>query len=399
MITVEEAYELVLGEARSFGTEMVPLASTIGRVLAEDIGADRDFPPFDRVMMDGIAIRYDDYAAGCRSFTIVGVAAAGAEQQTLLGEKSTLEVMTGAPLPIGADTVIRYEDVIIENGTATIQIDTVQQAQSIHAQGRDQQQGDIILPSGHLIKAIDINVLATVGKTHVKVNKLPRIAVVSTGDELVAVADTPLPHQIRRSNAAMICARLSEYGIVANDYHLADDADSMRERLADVLASHDAVLLSGGVSKGKYDYLPEVLESLGVKMLFHRVRQRPGKPFWFGKSERTTVFAFPGNPVSTLACFHKYFIPWLRESVGLPMQQVFARLAEDVTFAADLHYYAQAQVTFDENGLSAKVSRGNGSGDIVHPTRMDGFIELPRGREHYHSGESYPLIPFYPILQ
>ena len=157
--------------------------------------------------------------------------------------------------------------------------------------------------------------------------------------------------------------------------------------------------MSGGVSKGKFDFIPNTLVELGVDCLFPKVTQRPGKPFWFGKNDKVTVFAFPGNPVSTLSCFHKYFVPWLAQCIGHQLITPTVFLRSDTTFKPNLTLFAQAKLDFENGKLFASISNGNGSGDMVHPTQMDGFVELPRGKDVYLKGEVYSFIPFYSILK
>lgn len=400
MISVEEAYSIVLDTAHSFGVEQVPLTACIGRVLAADQRADRHLPPFDRVMMDGVAIVEATYGGGQRVFEIAGVAAAGSPKQTLYSANQCLEVMTGAPLPKGCDAVIRYEDVQQQGSRVTIQEISIQQGQNIHPEGSDHQQGDVLLMAGTKLKAIDVNVLATIGCAAVPVYRLPRVAVLSSGDELVPVAEVPESYQIRGSNAHMLAARLCQVGIQADRYHVTDDEQRMEETIQQLVTDYDVLLISGGVSKGKYDFMPEVLAACGVHQLFHRVAQRPGKPFWFGRGADCTVFAFPGNPVSTLACSQVYFVPWLAACMGYTEKKIYVRLAADVRFTPELTYFAQARIHSTAEGyLSAEVLRGNGSGDMVSPTKGDGFVVFPAEGTEFKSGQVLRFFPFWPLWQ
>jgi molybdopterin molybdotransferase len=398
MITSAEASRIILDNAITWGGEKVPLDDAVGRILDEGILADRPFPPFNRVCMDGIAIQYASLENGT-PFEVEKIIGAGEPQGHLLDAAKCIEIMTGAPLPLGTDTVIRYED-LEENGTGYKVLVAPGKGKNIHYQGEDHAAGQVLLSKGQSIKAIDVNVLASVGKYLVRVKRLPKVAVVSSGDELVAVSENPLPHQIRRSNAPMLKARLRELGISAKSFHLVDRESDISDTLGRIAEGFDAILISGGVSKGKYDFLPAELDKLGFAKLFHRVRQRPGKPFWFGRRGGTIVFAFPGNPVSTLACFHKYFIPWFRGSMGQPADTgCKVALAESVHFRPSLTYFAQAALSYGADGrLWATVRHGNGSGDMVSPTRMDGFIEFPADREVFDKGEVFPFMPFHPIL-
>ncbi len=397
MITVEEAVDIILNYTRDFGTEKVPLADAGGRVLRETIKADRDFPPFDRVTMDGIAIRYDQFEAGQREYLIEGTAAAGAPEYLLKSPNHCLEVMTGAMLPKGTDTVIRYEDVSIANGTAVINISTVKPQQNVHFKGSDQEEDTAILEPGVKISSAEIGVCATVGKVFLEVSRLPKVIIISTGDELINVDESPEPHQIRKSNVHQLQHLLKSHGIMAEMDHLMDDYSAIKAAMEKYVSEYDAIILSGGVSKGKFDFLPKVLEEIEVKKHFHKIKQRPGKPFWFGThSEDCVVFALPGNPVSSFMCFQRYFVPWLKEGLkeNLPTTE-YAALLEDVHFQPDLTYFLQVKLTSKSDGtVMAKPEIGNGSGDLANLVYADAFIELPRTQTIFKKGEAYAIYRY-----
>lgn len=391
MLTPESATALVLKNASDFGTEIVPLSDSIGRVLAEPLIADRDFPPFDRVTMDGIAIDFEAFAKGQRDFPIAGLQAAGTTQLTLQETTQCIEVMTGAMLPQGADTVIRYEDVILESGRAKVQIHEVKQGQNLHLKGSDRKQADHIVLPNRIISAAEIGVAATVGKAQLLVQKLPRVIVISTGDELVSVEETPLEHQIRSSNVFVLQSLMSKWKIKAEQMHLPDIKEVVVAQLKHCLENFDLLMLSGGVSEGKLDYVPEALAALGVAKIFHKVQQRPGKPLWFGKATGgATVFALPGNPVSAFLGAVRYVKPWLRHSMRLSVEPTFAMLAEEVVFKPDLTYFLQVQVSINGKGqMLAKPVAGGGSGDLANLAEADGFLELPMGKVVYEKGEVF----------
>ena len=394
MISVEDALAKVIGTADIIGVESISIHLAIGRTLAEDIYADRAMPPFDRVTMDGICIAYDSYESGQRIFPVESIAAAGSPTVTLNDSSKCVEIMTGAPLAIGTDTVIRYEDLKELNGEFEI-VESILRGKNVHAKGSDHSKGTVLLQKNNKIKAIDINVLASVGRSKVDVYRNPKVAVISSGDELVDIDQTPADYPIRKSNVYMLQSRLKELGVESKSYHFKDDSDSIYRDMKSILDTYDVLLMSGGVSKGKFDFIPEVLERLGFEKLFHKVAQRPGKPFWFGQKGEKKVFAFPGNPVSTLACFHKYFVPWLYKVSGLNYQPMKVVLAREVTFKPDLDYFAQASLSQSDEGRNlATVRHGNGSGDMVSPTKMDGFVELPRGKEVYEAGGVYEFMRF-----
>lgn len=374
-----------------------------GSVLREPITSDRDLPPFDRVMMDGIAIRFDQWEQGSRSFSVEGLQKAGAPRQILHNDEHCLEVMTGAILPENTDTVIRYEDVEIreEKGesVATLQKPLKGRRQNIHTKGTNRTQGTLLVEEGTTVSAAEIGVAATVGKTELKVSKPLKVAVISTGDELVEIDQQPLPHQIRRSNAYTLAAGLRELKIKTKLFHLDDDREEIARKLGDVLDRFDLLILSGGVSEGKLDYIPEVLQKKGVDKLFHKVSQRPGKPFWFGCSSQAVVFALPGNPVSTFACYYRYVKPWLKKQVKMKRRnRLQAQLMENYTFKKKLTYFLQVSVSQSPKGtLQAIPVKGKGSSDLANLCDADGFLELPEEQDQFSAGESYPLYLFRPL--
>jgi molybdopterin molybdotransferase len=393
MITVETATRLIQQEARLSDPTEVPLASACGRVLREPLVADRDFPPFHRVAMDGIAISSRDFGNGQRIFPVSGIQAAGKPRAVMSGAGLCMEVMTGAVLPEGADAVVRYEDLAMEGGQAEIRLAEVLPWQHVHRQGNDRRQGAVLVREGTLLTPAEIGLAATVGKHRLRVSALPQAVVLSTGEELVAVEETPLPHQIRRSNVHSLAALLAEQGLRVSTGHLPDDPEALREQLGPLLDSNDLLVLSGGVSMGKFDFVPQVLVELGVQPSFHRVSQRPGKPLWFGCRGRTVVFALPGNPVSSFMCTLRYVSPWIRAVQGLPpAPSMLAVLAEDFSFTPGLTYFLQVTVRRDPSGiLLASPVVGHGSGDLANLAAADGFLELPKDRQDFHSGESFPL--------
>lgn len=392
MISVAKALEIVRSQKRSFGTEEIYFEWSLDRILAEDIRADRDFPAFHRASMDGIAIRWDDWQQGARSFQIIGEQFAGKKPLALAEPGTCLEIMTGAVMPAGADMVIRYEDCTIAGGRAVVAPIEVAQWMNIHRQGTDAKADEVLIESGKKINAGDIGILASVGKVMVRVHKLPSVAIISTGDELVAVNSTPLRYQIRRSNNAVLAALARKEGLIVEDFHLNDNEAEIRAELPRILARFDVVLMSGGVSKGKRDYLPELLQDLGVTRHFHGVQQRPGKPMWFGSTDHTVVFGFPGNPVSTLVCFQVYFRTWLAASLGYALQQQTARLTTPILFKPALTYFVPVQLRIVDNETMAIPNLGHGSGDLVNLSQADAFIELPADRVDFEAGEVFELI-------
>ncbi|PQJ69145.1 molybdopterin molybdotransferase MoeA [Polaribacter butkevichii] len=394
MISVEKALETVLNSSRYFGLEEVPFIKSVGRILKEDILADRDFPPFNRVSMDGIAIDYTSFKNGQRAFNIEGIQAAGSEQISLNNSGNCIEVMTGAVLPNNTNTVIRYEDVTITNGVATITVDAINDAQNVHAKGKDGKIGDLLIEQNTKISAAEIGVLATVGKSFVKVAKQPKVMIVSTGDELVGVDEIPLAHQIRRSNVFTLVSLLERLNIPSETAHITDDKPVLKSKIENYLQEYDVLLFSGAVSKGKYDFLPEVFDELGVEKLFHKITQRPGKPFFYGKTDECNVFGFPGNPISTFVNCLAYFYPWYHKSIGLEVVEETAILNADVIFKPNLTYFLQVKLSYRFGHLIATPITGNGSGDLASLVKTDAFIQLPNDKVEFKKGEVFPIIRY-----
>ena len=395
MVSVSDATAIIFDNLFRPEIRHVNVEDSTGKVLAETITADRDLPPFNRVSMDGIAIAYSQWLKGQRTFPITAVQAAGEEQKKLNDDSLCFEVMTGAVLPAGCDAVVRYEDLEIKDSMATILTDVVGPWQSVHLQGADARKEEELLQPGQLLAPSEVALLSSVGKSIVRVFSYPRIAIVSTGDELVDIRDTPLPWQIRRSNSYALQSAVREIGGDAACFHLEDEKTAMAKSLRKILDDHDVLILSGGVSKGKFDFVPEVLEGLGIKNLFHHVSQRPGKPFWFGASGTGKVaFALPGNPVSTFMCFYRYVRPWILKSLGTEYGHLSAILEKDYFFAPPLTCFLQVTVRNESGRTIARPIPGGGSGDFANLKNVTGFLELPLEKNDFKAGEVYPYISF-----
>jgi len=398
MITVEQAEKLILENTISIPTEKVSIDAALGRILAENLCADRDFPPFNRVTMDGIAIQFAQLEAGQTTFEIEATAAAGNSQKTLQNAQNCLEVMTGAMIPLNTDMVIRYEDLSISEKTVKIVADfsIFREGQNIHPKGSDRKTGRVIVPKGRKLSPAEIGVAATIGKHEILVQRKLRAIIISTGEEIVPITETPLPHQIRTSNGFALQASLKNWGLETENVLLPDNQEIIEQKIAAFMETFDVLILSGGVSAGKFDFVPQSLENQGVKKLFHKVSQRPGKPFWFGKSAKgTMVFALPGNPVSTFMCLNRYFKKWLETSQGLENQQLTAELSEDFTFKPELTFFLQVKLSYAPTGkILASPVEGHGSGDLANLVEADAFLELPLERSSFKKGEAFKVFVY-----
>jgi molybdopterin molybdotransferase len=396
LLTPAQAETLIEQHLACLPIESLPLTQVAGAVLRENIYAERDQPPFDRVAMDGIAMDALAATGNGGRLRIAGSQAAGDPPQTLADPATCIEIMTGAMLPQGCDAVVPVEQVQRSGEFAEIGRKPVQPWQNVHRRGSDCRQGALLLAAGTKLSAPEVAIAAGAGMARLRVSAQPMIVVISTGNELVEPGELIEPHQVRRSNAYGITASLRQHGYtrIADD-HVRDDEAELTQRLGFHLHTHDVLILSGGVSMGKLDLVPKVLEKLGVNLVFHHVAQRPGKPMWFGVSQAgPAVFALPGNPVSTLVCVSRYVLPALRAAMGqAPGDPPRIALTAPVEVKAPLAYYLPVKLNSDDWGrTSADPCPTNGSGDFTSLAGTDGFVELPPGPNTFPKGF---VAPFY----
>jgi molybdopterin molybdotransferase len=390
VLTTAEAQKAVLAAMPDFPATTIDVAGVAGRVLRQSVAAERDQPPFDRVMMDGIAIAYADYAGGTRTFPIQATQAAGDPALTLEAGKA-IEIMTGASLPENADCIVPVERILVDDGLATLEKGyEAEQRQFIHPRASDHAAGAELLRPGKRISPMDIAVIASCGLTEIEVSGTPVIRIISTGNELVPAGKPIDAHQIRMSNGPAIQAMLGMHGYDdCRHDHIADDRALLRQKIGTHLDAADILVLSGGVSMGKADYVPEILRELGVELVFHKVSQRPGKPMWFGIGPNgQAVFALPGNPVSALVCCRQYVIPALEKaSAAVTAPPEFASLASDVTFKPDLTCFQPVKLLSNAAGqVLAMPVRTNTSGDFTALSATDGYVELAQAQSEFPAG-------------
>ncbi len=404
MIDVDEATTLLRRHVADPGVIRVPVGQAGGALLREAVQAERDQPPFDRVMMDGFAIRHAAWTAGRRRFVVQHTQAAGQPARTLDEADGCVEIMTGAALPAGADTIVPVERTrrVDAAGSAgfVIEIDDIanEPAQFIHRAGSDYRAGTPLLECGTRLGGPEMAVLASSGLTDVAVARMPSITVVAVGDELVGPGDPVAPFQIRRSNDFGVAALLHDAGFGDVDrLHLPDDPAVIEAALAERLEVRDALVLSGGVSMGKFDYIPRILDTLGVDVVFHKVTQRPGKPMWFGVSRAgKPVFALPGNPVSTLVCARRHVVSALLAAAGaLPAPPVRVRLDAPVECPWPLTTFVPACVSYNGQGVAEATPRPtNTSGDFASLAGTDGIVEIPRDSGRADAGDCVYFHPW-----
>lgn len=397
-----EALALVQAALRAARGALVPEAVDTrragGRVLLRGIAADRDQPPFDRVMMDGIAVSAAALAGGQRRFRRTGIAAAGHPAPPLGAADTAVEAMTGAMLPAGADVVVPVEDLVQDGEHFTLAEDAAQAAsagQNIHPRGSDCRAGDAVLAAPRRLGAVDIAIAAGAGAATLQVAPPLRVAVISTGDELVEAGVDAAPWQVRRSNAHAIATALRAAGLTSvSDHHLPDDLPTLEAALVALLRDHDALVLSGGVSKGRFDHVPAALAAAQVTQVLHRVAQRPGQPLWCGVGPQgQAVFGLPGNPVSTLVCVVRYVLPALRALEGLPapVAGIPVRLAAEVRALPKATRFVPVRLAVDAGGtLLAAPEQPSNSGDFLALTDTHGVVEVPPATAAVSAGTVLP---------
>ncbi len=362
MINPARALQLVLDAAEPLDAVEKPLVDCNAMLLAESVVADRDYPPFNRAMMDGYAVHVSDSG---RTIDVIGELAAGSIWDNPLEPGTALEIMTGAPCPDGTDAVIQKERVC-RSGDSVSLPGGIDPGLNIAQSGEECPAGRLVLSEGDVLNQIGIALLATVGRTTARIRPAPSVGVISTGDELVNVGEVPRPGEIRDGNGPMLTAMCHSIGLTrVTHLHARDNLVSLTAALNKVL-DHDIIMLVGGVSAGKYDLVPQALESVGAKAVFHQVTQRPGKPLFFAARGRQLFFGLPGNPLSAHMGFQRYIKPAIRKLTG---QHPVApggsgRLTESTIVRGDRLWYALVRVERDQAGFAVTPIHGRGSADV-----------------------------------
>jgi molybdopterin molybdotransferase len=397
MPRVPEAQALVLQQARPLPPEKAPLASPVlGQVLAEDVVSDVDMPPYDKALMDGYAVRSADLAEGCATFAVIDEITAGQVPRLPVGPGQASRIMTGAPLPAGADCVVMVERTqLVEANRVHVQDKPPQPGQNVLARGREMRRGEVVLATGTVLRPQEFGILATVGRTAISVYPRPGVAIMSTGDEVVDSSQAPGPGQIRNGNGPMLLAQACRAGGLPQFLGIASDRlESLRPLVAEGLRS-SIFILSGGVSAGKLDLVPGLLQELGVQAHFHKVEMKPGKPVFFGTRDRTLVFGLPGNPVSALVCFELFVRPALRRLMGQAdagPRMAQAVLAEDFTYKTDRPTYFPAWLEWSDQVWRVRPVPWFGSADLRGLTRANAFVLFPPGEHQHHAGHVFPVL-------
>lgn len=381
MKTIDEALSLILQQAAPLESEVVDIQKAYNRILMEDITADRDYPPFNRAMMDGYALNTSDWnESNIRKFKLIGELHAGAVPQQKPGKGECLKIMTGAAVPTEVDAVIKVELSKQEGDMISFEENNnLLKWRNIALQGEDKKTGDVLAKKGQVCNASIISTLAVTGKTRIKVAKLPTVSIISTGTEVLPPDSPILPHQIRDSNSYALQSLLKKYNIeLQHKLLIPDDKDQLMEAVAKGLQS-DVLILSGGVSMGDADFVPEVLSLNGVKNIFHKIQVKPGKPLWFGKKENgSVVFGLPGNPMSCQVGFRVFVEPYITAILGLlKPQNLYLPLMTQHQKKSKYREYFPCKIVIKEGKTFLETNRYNGSGDITAMIGSDGLAVHP----------------------
>jgi molybdopterin molybdotransferase len=414
MLSISEALTKVLATTGRMAPVRVRLADALGLALAEDVASDIDSPPHDKATVDGYAVVAADLDSGSAELAVLEEVTAGAVPTLAVSRGHCTRIMTGAPVPAGADAVVMVERSDLLPGDARVRIaDRVTPRQNIMARGASLESGEIVLRSGHEVRAAEVGLLAELGRSEVVVFPQPRVALLSTGNELVEADVRPRAGQIRNSNGPMLAAAVRRAGGIPLELGIArDERGDLGAKIEQGLAA-DVLVLSGGVSAGVLDLVPSVLGELKVEQVFHKVRLKPGKPLWFGVAGSkfkvpgvepgtlnlepgTLVFGVPGNPVSSLVCFELFVRPAIAQLSGRDtaagLRQLSARLAGEFVHRGDRPTYFPAVVRRQGEALSVEPVRWRGSGDLRAITTANALAVFPEGDRTWQAGEQVDVL-------
>lgn len=396
MLSAQEAFQLILKTVTPAPPVQRSLFDAWHCVLAEGTVSDLNIPPFDKALMDGFAVNSSDFRDGKATLQIQETIYAGSVPTIALQPGQTSQIMTGAPLPEGADAVVQIEHCQIDEAARSVKIDTgpVSPGKNMLPQSSVLEAGATVLAAGTFLRPQEIGALAETGSPTVVVRPAPTVAILATGDELVAPEERPQPGQIRNSNEVMLHTQIQQAGALPRPLGIArDERDHLRSKIQEGLKS-DFLLLSGGVSAGERDLVPAELEQAGVRQVFHKVNLKPGKPLWFGVLERADgnpcyIFGLPGNPVSSMVCFELFVRTAIRQLMGFPSpkpQILPARLCHDFHSSGSRPTYQPAQVKWEAGEAIVSPLKTMGSADLHSTVQANAVALFPTGNQHYQAG-------------
>ena len=393
MISVEAALEKILSHIQPLGFEKVSLLEAQGRVIAEDIYASRDIPPLDNSAMDGYAVRSEDIQQASSGHSvrleIIEDLPAGSVSRKTVGKGEAIRIMTGAPIPRGADTVVQVEDTAKEDRYTQI-FRAVPSGENIRRAGEDVGKGDRVISKGDFIRPAEVGMLASVGRSFVSVYQRPLVAILCTGEELVDVDGELEEGKIVSSNSYTLAAQVKDAGAIPLQLGLARDRkEDIEQKLRQGIRA-DVLISSAGISVGDYDLVKDVLKDLGMEMVFWKVAMKPGKPLAFGTIGGKPAFGLPGNPVSSMVSFEQFVRPSLLKMMGY--QQLFrptieAILKEDIRKEPGRRHYMRAVVSFERDRYFVTTTGAQGSGMLISMVKANGLVIIPENQEKVRAGE------------
>jgi molybdopterin molybdotransferase len=399
MISVEQALKIVMEAARPLETVERDTTDASGYVLAENVNSPEAVPSFDNSAVDGYAVKASDTRGASDSSPVMlnvkGVIAAGQVSPIQLHPGDAIRIMTGAPLPVGADAVVKVEQTGRRDDGRIDVCASVDAGENCRRAGDDLRKGQLVFPRGRRLRPYDIGVLASIGKTRVRVVRKPRVALLATGDELLAINEPLSPGKIRSSTSYALKAQLHEWNMETLDLGIARDTpEDTRSKLEEAVAA-DIALTTGGVSMGEFDYVRTTLESMGIDIKFWKVRQKPGKPLVFGTAKGRLFFGLPGNPASSLVCFEVYVRPAIERMSGLPNPQPWrlrARLTEAVVKKPGLRAFLRARWFRDGEVLKVTPMQQQSSGTLSPMALSNGLIDLDEESTGAGAGEEVTVL-------
>ena len=403
VLSVEEALEQILATVRVLEPERVPILEALGRVLAEEVAADRDIPPLPNSAMDGYAVRAADVAGVPARLRVIAEAPAGRLCPVEVGPGTAVRIMTGAPIPAGADAVVPFEHTrVVRDSSCTAAgewvevLREVRPGANIREAGEDVRAGQVVLTPGRVLRPQEIGMLAALGRTEVAVIRRPRVAILATGDEVVPPWETPGPGQIRDANSYTVAAQVRKYGGVPLILGVVRDEEALvREGVRRALAERaDLIVTSGGVSIGDFDLVKQVLAAEG-EMRFWSLNMKPGRPLAFGVVGGVPLVGLPGNPVSAMIATELFVRPALRKMQGFtewPWPELRARLTDPITRKDGRRHYLRVRLRETDEGWEATLTGDQGSGILFSLVQADGLAVIPEDVDHLPAGSEVRVL-------
>jgi len=397
MLTVVEALQKIMDAAVPQGTHILSIEKALSHVLVDDVLADRPLPPFDRVAMDGFAVRSADFKDGAARLAIVGQIQTGVPSETEIGPGETVQIMTGAPCPASADAVVKIENATIDGDRVNLQEPKIKPGMNIAPKGEDASEGKVLIRKGYPLTTAGIAICASVGLEQVKVYRKPEIRVISTGSEIIAPSKKPLPNQIRDCNSYTLRTMSRAMDLDVTFLGIGEDDTGVLGSMIEDGLKGDILILSGGVSMGEYDHIPGLLADKGVEKILHNILVKPGKPVWFGKSQNGTfVFGLPGNPVSVQTCFKIFVEPFIRKLSGHHSAENFflhLPLSEKLISKTKRELYMPGRLSKHDNQTHIQPVTIKGSGDFANFEQSHGLIRVPLEETQI---DAFSLVDFLP---